>query len=369
MIARLALVSIGIRRDLLTPLRYFSKFELTHMYRYSAYGDLEPEDFDSTLHPYTTPLDLYRQLVTARPTVIQSVEPFSYYTQPLLLTCYLAARKLDASLLVVTHENRPLEIKFGKVRAEILKQVLKAYFTRACLVHAQNNRAKQNVLDCGAPPSRVVRGLWGAWGVDTQEFSPRAVPLSDAPPTILFAGRLHPEKGVLVLIDAFALLQKRLPTSRLRVAGSGPARAALMEKIKQFGLAESVTLLGTVKHRAMPQVFQTANVFCAPSITTRKWAEQAGIASLQAMACGVPVVSTRSGSIPEFIPDGIAGVLVQEQDADELANALFSILSSPRLAAEMGQRGREYACAHYDARTNVQIGEQLVWEHCVARGV
>ncbi|MBI4673356.1 MAG: glycosyltransferase family 4 protein [Chloroflexi bacterium] len=364
---RLALVSIGIRRDLLAPLRYISKFELLHFYRRSVYGDLTVEDLDATLRAYSSPLDLYQQLVRAKPAVIQGVEPFSYYTQPYLWACYCAARKTDAALLVATLENRPLEVKFGNARAFVLRKFLSWYFQRACLILVLNQGARENVLACGGETVQVQSAMWGVWGVDIQEFFPRVARDPNMPPTILFAGRLHPEKGVFVLLDAFAAVHARLPHARLVLVGEGPARNLLEQKIRQQNLALAITLTGVIKHREMVNLFHQADVFCAPSITTRQWAEQVGAAALQAMACGIPIVSTRSGAIPEYIPDGAAGILVEEQNAPALADALLNLLTNPQRASEMGQRGRAYACLHYDAHANVQRGETLVLEHCVKR--
>lgn len=362
---RLAMVSIGIRRDLLAPLQYFTKFDLVHFYKINVYDDLTTQDLDHSLHAYTSPFDLYRQLIRAKPDVIQGVEPFSFYTQPYLWACYFAARKTNAALLATTLENRPLEIKFRKLPALVLRKMLSLYFRRACLILTLNQGARENVLRCGADTARVERAMWGVWGVDTQEFYPRAARAANAPPTILFAGRLHPEKGVFVLLDAFALVRAEIPNARLLLAGDGPARAALAQRIDQENLGDSICLTGAVKNRDMFQVFHRADVFCAPSLTTRKWAEQVGMSALQAMACGIPIVSTRSGAILEYIPDGVAGLLVDERNAPALAKALILLLEHPDRAGQMGARGRTYACAQYDARANVERGEALVMEKCV----
>lgn len=366
---RLALVSIGIRRDLLAPLAYFSKFELIHFYKKSVYGDLTSEDMDSTLHAYASPLALYRRLVAARPNVIQGVEPFSYYTQPFLWACFLAARKAGASLFLPTHENRPLALKFGKPRAAALRRALGIVFARCCLIIVHNNGGQLNVLECGAAPDKIVRGMWGNWGVDTREFYPRPARPGELPPTILFVGRLHQEKGVFVLLDAFSRVQNRIPTARLLYVGDGPANQDLTREIQARALSGAVSLIGTIKHRAVPDMLHQADVFCAPSITTPKWAEQVGASALQAMAAGVPIVSTRSGAIPEYVPDGVAGILVPENDPPALAHSLLELLSNPKRAAQLGAQGRAYACEHYDARANVECGEQLVMERCLARRV
>ena len=364
---RLAMVSLGIRRDLLAPLRHLEKFELRHFYRANVYDDLTDADWDDTLRAYVSPRDLYRQLVSAQPDVIQSVEPFSFYTQPYVWTCYFAARKTNAALLAVTLENRPLAIKFGRARAWVLRKLLRVFFQRACLILALNQGARENVLACGAEATRVQPALWGVWGADMQEFTPRAARDADAPPTILFAGRLHPEKGIFILLDAFKLVLQKVPNARVVLAGAGPARAQITEQIRAQNLSANIEMLGAIKNRDMARVFQRADVLCAPSVTTRKWAEQVGASALQAMACGVPIVSTRSGSIPEFVPDGVAGILVAEQDAAALADALLFVLSDPSRARALSERARAYACAHYDARQNVARGEALVRAHCARR--
>lgn len=364
---RLAMVSIGIRRDLLAPLRHLEKFELRHFYRANEYDDLTDADWDATLRAYASPRDLYRQLVSAQPAVIQSVEPFSFYTQPYVWACYFAARQTNAALLAVTLENRPLAIKFGRARAWALRKLLRVFFQRACLILTLNQGARENVLACGAEATRVQPALWGVWGADMQEFTPRAARDADAPPTILFAGRLHPEKGIFILLDAFKLVLRKISDARLVLAGAGPARAQVAEQIRAQNLSANVEMLGAIKNRDMARIFQRADVLCAPSVATRKWAEQVGVSALQAMACGVPIVSTRSGSIPEFIPDDVAGILVAEQDAAALADALLFVLSNPTRARALGARARAYACAHYDARQNVARGETLVMMHCVRR--
>lgn len=362
---RLALVSIGIRRDLLAPLAFFSKLELAHFFKQNVYNDLTAEDFGSTLHTYTSPLNLYQQLVRAQPAVIQSVEPFSYYTQPYLWACFAAARKTRAALLVPTFENRPLDVKFGKLRARCLRYALRMYFARACLILVLNDGARKNVLTCGITPKKIIRAMWGSWGVDPREFFPRATREENQPPTILFVGRLHEEKGVFILLETFARVQAEIPNARLYFIGDGPARAILQAQVQSRALTQAVTLVGSVTNRAIPDWMRRADVFCAPSLTTRKWAEQVGMSALQAMASGVPIVSTRSGAIPEYIPDGVAGLLVPENDAPALADAILQVMSSHPLAQALGARGRAYAVSHYDARANVENCQELVLEHCV----
>lgn len=361
---RLALVSTGIRRDLIAPLKYFSQFDLVHFYRFAEYGDLMPDDFDATLRQYRSPFDLYRQLVAARADVIQGVEPFSIALQPYLWACYLAACKTGARLLAATLENRPLEIKFGRGIAFALRSMLRIYFARACLVIVLNEGAHQNVLSCGVAPERITKIMWGTWGVDVDEFTPSSH--TRTTPTILFAGRLHAEKGIFVLLDAFARVRQQVPNARLMIVGDGPARAQIEMRAREFGAA--ITLTGVVKHRAMPEIFRAADVLAMPSLTTRKWAEQVGMVALQALASGVPIVATHSGAIPEYVPANV-GVLVPENDADALADTLSEMLPDVERRAQLSRAARAYAIEHYDARKNIARAEQVLLERCRANRV
>lgn len=81
--------------------------------------------------------------------------------------------------------------------------------------------------------------------------------------------------------------------------------------------------------------------------------------NIQALACGVPVVTTRSGAIPEYVPDS-AGILVSEGSPDELAHAIGDVLADPSRRRALAQAGREYAVAEYDARQNVHAAEEFL---------
>lgn len=359
---RLAIVSTNTRRDLQDPLKFFSRLDVMHFYRRAEYDDLTPEDWSRAMYHYASPRALEAQLVAAQPDIIQGVEPFAVSSLPYLWSCYSAVRRTRARLLVVTPENCPLESKYGRVTAFGLATILRPYLARAGLVIVLNRGARANLARVGVPPPRVEQILWGAWGVDTDEFAPRDTMLPGtadelATPVLLFVGRLHFEKGVFVLLDAFTQVQRAVPNVQLWMIGDGPARGELEARATQM---QGVSLLGTIKNRLLPDYFRKATAFVSPSLTTRRWREQIGMTNLQAMASGIPVVSTRSGAIPEYVPDGVAGILVQERNPHALADAILSLLKGPQTAQDMGRRGREYALEHYEVRANVRRAEQLM---------
>lgn len=355
------MVSTGIRRDLIAPLKDFSKFEIIHFYRRAEYGDIVEADVDPNLCQYQSPIDLYRRLLRASPDVVQGVEPFSLSLLPYVWACNLAAKRTDSQLLIVTLENFPLDDKYGRVTAALLRAALRSYFSRAKLFIVLNEGARLNLDACGVGAERVVKLMWGSWGVDLAEFSPAQPANQEGKgnhlPIILFAARLHEEKGIFYLLDAFPDVRATFRDVQMVIAGDGPARAEVERRAAALG---DVRLVGIVKHRAMPGLFRGASVLASPSITSHRWKEQVGMTNIQAMACGVPVVSTRSGAIPEYVPDGVAGILVPEQDSAALAGGISNLLLDPGLRTRMGGAARRYAVENYDAKVNIERAESVL---------
>jgi len=365
---RFAMISSDIRRDLVEPLRHFTRLAITHFYRRASYGDLTADELADHLIPYRGPLDLYGRLHSARPEIVQGVEPFAVRLLPYLLAGWQAARRLHAALLIVALENRPLPIKHGPVTARLLRLVLRPVFRDARLIVPLNAGAARNVLTVGPYNDKIQRLMYGTWGVDLAAFTPQRdgrEPDFGSGPIILYVGRLHPEKGLFDLLNAFALVKARMAQARLVLVGDGPARSAVEQRVQEHGWHDAVRLTGTVKHRDLPPYFRAAELFVAPSITTPKWEEQVGMTNIQAMACGVPVVSTHSGAIPEYVPDGKAGLLVPERDPQALADALLTLLNDPALRYRLGQGGRLYAEAHYSAVANIRQAEAVILQRCL----
>jgi glycosyltransferase involved in cell wall biosynthesis len=143
--------------------------------------------------------------------------------------------------------------------------------------------------------------------------------------TVVFVGREFDRKGGPILLEAFRQLRRRRPRARLLVAGPP----------EPIAMPEGAVQLGPVPYERLPQLFAQATVFALPTLR-----EPFGIAFLDAMACGVPCVGTRTEAVPEIIDDGRTGLLVPPGDAIALAVALDHLLSHPALARTMGERGR-----------------------------
>jgi len=157
-----------------------------------------------------------------------------------------------------------------------------------------------------------------------------------------FAGRLVDEKGIGDLMQAAT----GLPDLHLMVLGSGPWGDRL-------STMPNVTLCPAVPHAEVPAYLAAMHVLVLPSRTTAMWKEQFGHVLIEAMACGVPVIGSDSGAIPEVIAD--AGLIFPEGDVSALRDCLIRLQSDAALRAELSARGRARVLAHY---THERIAEQ-----------
>lgn len=219
-------------------------------------------------------------------------------------------------------------------------------------------------------------------GIDCARFQPATtVPLGDDPPaagTVLPAGaarlasgtrdgsvrigavgRLTVQKDYPLLLEAFRRLGERWPDLHLEIVGEGPERAALGELAEALGISKRVTFLGTFPPDDMPAAFARWQVFAM----TSAW-ESFGIAAVEAMAAGLPVVATSVEGLREVITSGVDGVLVPPGDPAALAAALDSLLADAAFRERLGTAAVTTARARYSvervARDLAGLYDELV---------
>lgn len=179
-------------------------------------------------------------------------------------------------------------------------------------------------------------------GCNTREFSPdRRVKDyfgQGNKKTVLFVGRLAEKKGVTYLIEAM----KRVDDAVLCVVGKGELEQQLKEQAKELG--DKVMFLGPKTHDELPEIYASADVFVAPSITARDGdTEGFGLVIIEAMASGLPVVSSNCGGIPDIITNNVNGILCEEKNIDEIANAINSLICNDNLRERIVAYGKQTA--------------------------
>lgn len=364
---RYAMVSSEIRRDLQSPLSYFQRLEIVHLYRSAPWNDMKTSEFDDHTVRFRLPFDLFWKLKQAKPEIVQGPEPLS-----LLMLPYLAATLAylwlnpGVKLVTLSLEPIPLRSKYHPLVVPLFKIILWFWFRRATVVFWFDSGSQRNLLANGADPAKMVNIIYGSWGVDPDEFSPEgpAVAVGAGRPTILYVGRLSHVKGVSYLIDAFKQLRDNGLLAHLAIVGDGPERDNLEEQARSLGIHDQITWFGTVKNADLAPYIRAAEFLVLPSITTKLWVQQLSMTAWQAMACGLPVISTRTGCMEEFTPPE-TGILVPERDVASLTEAMAVLLNDSEKRRRMSIDARNYALHRFQAKQNVERAEQTILEWCV----
>lgn len=191
-------------------------------------------------------------------------------------------------------------------------------------------------------------------GVDLSLFDARPAAPADRL-RLVCVGTLEPKKGQRHLVDAVGLLRERGIGVMCTLIGDGPDRASLEARIASLGLADSVTLAGGLPREEVARGLAAADVAVLPSVPLASGRmEGIPVSLMEAMACGLPVVSTSISGIPELVDDGRSGLLVPPGDAGALADALARLAHDPDMRQRMGQEGR------------ARIVESFELDRCVA---
>jgi glycosyltransferase involved in cell wall biosynthesis len=171
-------------------------------------------------------------------------------------------------------------------------------------------------------------------------------------PRVLAVGRLDTIKGFEVLIDACAVLSRRGRSFTCDIVGDGPLRVALQARIDRLGLSNRVVLHGASNHEGVVAKLASAAVFVLPSVSRANGDVMDGIpvSLMEAMASGVPVVSTPVSGIPELVQDGVSGLLAPADDAAGLADCIERLLTDLELAHTLANNARRRIESDFDVR-------------------
>ena len=204
-------------------------------------------------------------------------------------------------------------------------------------------------------------------GVDLERFKPGPKPedlltQNNIPQNsfvILYVGKLVSWKGVHNLVyTARVLKEKGVKDFVVAVAGKGAQKENMARLIRETNTESHFRFLDFVSYDEMPDVHRMADVFVLPSYPTMTWQEQFGMVLIEAMACGKPVISTNSGSIPEVIGD--AGILISPGNFFQLAEIILNLMSNRGFALEVGNRGRQRVETYFDAQKNAMKFYEVV---------
>ncbi len=227
------------------------------------------------------------------------------------------------------------------------KQVYKQLFRYGdfFLTNCDFFRNKAIALGCSPDKIKVNRS-----GLDCDRFTyqSRSLP-EDGLIQIATTGRLVEKKGIEYVIRAIAKLIPTYPDLSYKIIGEGHLRSHFTQLIQELKLTENVELMGWRNETEIVEILKHTHIFVAPSITAADGNQDAPINVLkEAMAIGLPVISTYHGGIPELVEDGKSGFLVPEKDVEALADKLRYLIEHSELWSTMGKAGREFVLKNYN---------------------
>ena len=230
----------------------------------------------------------------------------------------------------------------GRLKGWLLRRNLRQADAVASTSEAMAQQVRRLVPEIG--PVAVT-----PFGIDTERFAPQPPSLPHARDGIVIGTvkTLAPKYGIDLLLRAYAQLRLAADPSAalsLVIVGDGPQRTELETLSRTLGIAAQVRFVGAVPHAEVPQWLNRFDLYVAAS---RLDSESFGVAVLEASACGLPVVVSDVGGLPEVVVQGETGSVVPREDVAALAQAIQRLVAAPELRRRFGAAGRERVLAHY----------------------
>lgn len=252
---------------------------------------------------------------------------------------------------VVTSHGGDLFALKGRVLGALKRWVL----NRASLITVVSTPMREECLRMGVDEGKI-RVL--PMGVDTTSlFTP---PPADKPRSgLLYVGRLVEKKGVSVLINALAGVKRAGVDCRLTIVGDGPDRSELQQLAERLGVSELINWLGALSNKSLPAIYRSAEVFILPSIISRDGDQEGlGLVTVEAMACGCPVIASSLPAVKDVVEHGTNGLLVPPGDVDALADAICKLVRDGKFRNTLADSALSTA-SRFDWKTTCAKYEQM----------
>lgn len=226
-----------------------------------------------------------------------------------------------------------------------LKKRVFPYISR---IFAMSEDMKNDLIKINAPEEKILVHYYGS---DVKKFDLSRKYSNNSIITFLIISGLVPQKGHLFLLKSFNEAYKENKNIRLRIFGSGKLENEIKNFIKKNNMSEYVEFLGKLTYGSDQHLteLQNADVFIHPSVTDKNGNKE-GIpgAIVEAMAAGLPIISTFHAGIPYVIEDGITGLLVNEWDVRALTQRILELAAKPELRKRIGESAKRYAILNLD---------------------
>lgn len=258
------------------------------------------------------------------------------------LLCLDACRKAKVKLATYFHGYDASRL----LREPAYRDRLTSLFDYCDVILTPSEHLRGRLISVGAPESSVTVH---PYGVDIPLRNPNEVQRREK--IVIGVGRLVPKKAPDLLIRAFSVARQAVPDANMVLIGDGPLRRRCERIIEELGLSGAVTMRGSVGHEEVKTLLNHASVFAQHSLTAPDGDEEGlPVAILEAMASGLPVVSTVHSGIPEAVRHGVSGFVVPEGSAALMGQEIAQLLQDEDTACSFGQAGRRWVAAHAERK-------------------
>lgn len=227
---------------------------------------------------------------------------------------------------------------YGRLRSYIIMGIERLLTAISSRVIALTELEKGDMVFFKVASPKKVAVIYQ--GIEFNECAPQ---VKRDEPLVGMIGRLEPVKGPLYFVEAAREVARSFPSARFMITGEGSMRRSIEKRISELGLKDRISLTGW--REDMPAVFASLDVLVLPSLN-----EAVGIVLLEAQGCGIPVVATSVGGIPEVVKDGETGILVPPADPHRIAQAICDLLADPHKRKVMSDLGKHWVRDRFGAK-------------------
>ncbi|OPX63687.1 MULTISPECIES: glycosyltransferase family 4 protein [unclassified Methanoregula] len=220
-------------------------------------------------------------------------------------------------------------------KSRLISWYTKKVLNTVDLVYAVSQNIRDHVISDFSIPESKVRYL--PFGIDTNLFRPKTDPAPEEQETIrVFSNRgFYPVYDNMTLVRGFALAYQKNPALRLTLKGDGPQEDEVRRLVTDLGLDPCVTFRKRTGYSEVPRDYREADIFITTSVS-----DGTPVSVLEAMASGLPCIATSVGGIPEWIENGVTGLLVMPGSPEQVADAILSLVQDPILRKRLGDAAK-----------------------------
>ena len=238
----------------------------------------------------------------------------------------------NLKVIIVSHGGDAALLKKNIILKKLASYILNRADSVVAVSHFIKNRLTQFI---NTPKDISVISM----GVNTEMFRNKLSNINcERDFDVIFIGRLEPKKGISYLIEAIGKLKKR-PDLRVVIIGDGSHKEELSELVISNGLQHNIEFTGSLSHRQVGQYLTKSRIFAAPSINLSDDTEGMPTVLLEAMAAGIPIITTDAGGIGDVVINSYNGLVVEQRNTEELAEKILLLLENPKLRIKLAHNG------------------------------